>query len=398
MLRFILGLALFSEPLAAVKIPAGTELQIRLLDKVSSESAQPGQAIRAVVIAPALVDGTIGISAGTEVHGLIKEAQPLDPANPKQAASLLLAFTELKSGKSTVPISASVVTIDNARETIDASGHIQGMVPSQTTTALIDQGLGKLEQRYGGLAGILQAAKGAMVKETDSSITYNPGVEMTIRLASAVDIAPGPPPNVSPFRNEEALAALVNHQPFQTYATNPPVKSDITNLMFIGTQEALTASFAEAGWASADALNDRSKFKTAQALIEQRGYNAAPVSILLLDDRPPDLVYQKGNNTFAARHHLRIWRSPDNFQGQPVWISSSTHDIGIDFSQQNMTFIHKIDPNIDAERAKVVNDLLFTGKVKSIALVPRPSVPEHARNATGDNLDTDGSMAVLLLQ
>jgi hypothetical protein len=397
MFRLVVGLALFHLPMAALKLPAGTELQIRLLDKVSSETSASGQTIRAAVIAPVVVEGAIGVSSGAEVHGIVKEAKALDPANPKQQASLLLNFTELRNGAATTPINATLVSIDNARETIDADGRIQGMIPSDTTTALIDRGLGKLEEKYGGLAGILQAAKGAMVKDADASITYGAGVEMTIKLAADVEVRAAAPPNLTPIPNEAALAALVNRQPFQTYATKPPVKSDITNLMFIGTKEGLTEAFAASGWANADALNDQSKFKTAQALIEQRGYRAAPVSVLILDDRPPDLVYQKGNNTFAARHHLRIWRSPDDFQGKPVWISSSTHDVGIDFSQQSMTFIHKIDPNIDAERAKVVNDLLFTGKVKSIALVPRPQVPEHSRNATGDSLDTDAAMAVLLL-
>jgi hypothetical protein len=36
--------------------------------------------------------------------------------------------------------------------------------------------------------------------------------------------------------------------------------------------------------------------------------------------------------------------------------------------------------------------------VKSVALVDRPAVPEHGQNATGDNVETDGKMAVLVLQ
>jgi len=45
-----------------------------------------------------------------------------------------------------------------------------------------------------------------------------------------------------------------------------------------------------------------------------------------------------------------------------------------------------------------VNDLLFTGLVKGQALVARPKVPTNGENATGDKLETDGKMAVLLLQ
>jgi hypothetical protein len=145
-------------------------------------------------------------------------------------------------------------------------------------------------------------------------------------------------------------------------------------------------------------LNAQSKLETARALIEARGYKEGPMSILLLDGRAPDMAFQKGNNTFAQRHHLRIFRRPGTFDGKPIWVCSSTHDIGIDFSERDRTFIHKIDPQIDRERAKVVNDLIFTGLIRSIALVERPQIPNNATNATGDRLETDGSMAVLLFQ
>jgi hypothetical protein len=118
----------------------------------------------------------------------------------------------------------------------------------------------------------------------------------------------------------------------------------------------------------------------------------------MLDGHAPDYAFQKGNNTYAQRHHLRIFRRPDTFAGKPVWVCSATHDTGIDFSEREHTFIHKIDSQIDRERAKVTNDLLFTGTVRSIALVSRPNIPQDASNATGDALRTDGSMVVLLFQ
>jgi len=132
-------------------------------------------------------------------------------------------------------------------------------------------------------------------------------------------------------------------------------------------------------------------------IAEMRGYKEAPMSTLLLEGRPPEYNYQKQNNTFAMRHHLRIWKRPAQWQGRDVWVSSSTHDTGIEFSQENRTFIHKVDSKIDTERAKVVSDLVFTGKVVSVALVDRPAVPKESMNATGDKLVTDGAMAVLAL-
>jgi hypothetical protein len=194
------------------------------------------------------------------------------------------------------------------------------------------------------------------------------------------------------------LSRLVNRQPFRTVAENPPRPSDMTNIMFLATEEELRAAFEKAGWSIAARLNAQSKLETARAMIEARGYKEGPMSILILDGHAPDIAYQKGNNTFAQRHHLRIFRRPGTFDGKPIWVCSSTHDIGIDFSDRDRTFIHKIDPQIDHERAKVVNDLLFTGMIKSIALVERPDIPRNATNATGDSLQTDGSMAVLLFQ
>ena len=70
---------------------------------------------------------------------------------------------------------------------------------------------------------------------------------------------------------------------------------------------------------------------------------------------------------------------------------------GIDFSERDRTFIHRIDSNIDGERAKVVSDLLLAGAVRSLALVDR-NLPPNLQNATGDAIQTDGRMAVLLLQ
>jgi hypothetical protein len=60
---------------------------------------------------------------------------------------------------------------------------------------------------------------------------------------------------------------------------------------------------------------------------------------------------------------LRIWQRPEQFHGGDVWVCSATHDTGTDFSEENRTFVHKVDGQIDRERAKVVNDLLFDGRM-----------------------------------
>jgi hypothetical protein len=77
---------------------------------------------------------------------------------------------------------------------------------------------------------------------------------------------------------------------------------------------------------------------------------------------------------------------------------TATHDTGISFSAENRTFIHRIDSSIDREREKVANDLIYAGHVASMLMADRLNIPRNAQNATGDNLSTDGKIAVLLLR
>lgn len=387
-------------PAAEVTIPAGTELQIRLKAPVSSNNSKAKDPVEAIVIAPVIVDGQVAIPAGATVRGEVSEIQAASQTD--QRALLGLSFSGIANGAGKqTPLKARLVDVDNARESVDDSGRVVGILASETLAARINQGIDKVSQRNSGLGQLLELAKGAVLKQQPSGeIHFDSGVDLSLKLLQPLKLADSPASDsgLAPVSSEQALYELVNGQPFQTVAERPPKPSDVTNLMFIGAEEELLRTFKAAGWSLADETNATSVLETVAAVAEMRGYKEAPMSRLLLDGRRSDFDFQKGNNTFAKRHHLRIWRRSDTFDDKPVWVCSSTHDIGIDFSQENRTFIHKIDPEIDRERAKVVSDLLFTKQVKSLALVERPNVPKQTQNATGDDILTDGRMAVLILR
>ncbi|MFN8008501.1 MAG: LssY C-terminal domain-containing protein [Terriglobia bacterium] len=383
------------------EVPKGTEIEIRLKSKVGTASSKLNDSLEAVVISPVLVGEYLAIPTGTRVTGTIKKVSPAASTNDR--AILLIEFQEwVDSAGNKGKLSATLFQVDNAREMVDENGQISGILGSETISSKLDKGLENLAQHHAGLAELLEAAKKTVMKEPDTEISYGPGVEMTLKLAQPLKLSkPMTSPSqpvLQPIPDLPALSLLVNSLPFQTRAVKPPKDSDITNLMFLGSKEQLESAFKEAGWSTAEALNSKSELETIRAVAEDRGYKEAPMSMLLLDGKAPDLVYQKQNDTFAKRHHLRIWQRPEAYQGETVWVSSSTHDIGIDFSAEDRTFIHKIDPHIDLERKKVVNDLLFTGKVKSVEYVERTKVPKEGNNATGDKLLTDGKMAVILLR
>jgi hypothetical protein len=381
----------------AATVPAGTQINIRLTDAINTSTAKVDQPVAAVIIAPVLAGDRMAIAAGVKVAAHVTHVKAT--AGPDDQAELDLAFTQLADAKGhRVNLEAKLASVDNARETVNADGRILGIIASQTGSGRLDQGINKLSGKYSGLANILSTVKEAVLKDADADIDFEAGVEMTIELTKALEwTGDAGATKVAAIVPQDDLYRLVNRQPFRTMAEKPAKQSDITNIMFLGSQQDLENAFQKAGWSTAEKLNAKSKFETFRAMAEVRGYQEAPVSTLRLDGRPPDLVFEKNNDTFAARHHLRIWRVTEQFRGKDVWVGSSTHDTGIDFSEQDRTFIHKVDSQIDRERAKVVSDLLFTGLVQALSLVDRPAVPTDLFNATGDGLKTDGAMAVLQL-
>ena len=109
---------------------------------------------------------------------------------------------------------------------------------------------------------------------------------------------------------------------------------------------------------------------------------------LKFDGRPSDATFQKSLDTFAKRHHIRLWREEQS----DVWLGAATEDIKCKVRALRVT--HDTDRYIDNERAKVVNDLVFTGCVDRGALVPRGS---RGRSETAHSVLTDSDVAVLQL-
>jgi hypothetical protein len=369
-----------------------------LKSRVASNESKADDAVEAVLIRPVLAAGDIALPAGSTVRGVVKQSTAIK--TPTDRAALDLAFSKIElPSAGAVKMAARVTGVDNARESVDQTGRIVGILASETLASRINSGVKSVSEKHSSLGSLLGTVTSAVLKEPEPEIVYGPGVEMTLELTQPLQSnAKVPPPAIAPVTPETAIYDLVNSQPFRTATEGQGIPSDMTNLMFIGSPEQLERAFTDAGWSTAAQLNTASGLEVFRSVAEMRGYKEAPMSVLMLDGKKPDLVFQKQNNTFAMRHHLRIWRRPDQFQGQAVWVCAATHDIGIEFSPEKRNFIHKIDSDIDGERAKVTSDLLFAGRVKALSFVARTNIPPNLQNATGDKLETDGRMAVLALQ
>jgi hypothetical protein len=133
---------------------------------------------------------------------------------------------------------------------------------------------------------------------------------------------------------------------------------------------------------------------TVRAVADNQGFGRAPVSDLYLFGHREDLAFEKGLNTFLKRHHLRLWRTAATTPGgREIWLGAATHDTGLDVHPGVVS--HAIDPDLDAERAKVGADLRVTGRVAAEQLVTRPNPLRQGLTATGGTWKTDGQLLVI---
>ncbi len=369
-------------------------LHIRLLSDVSTSRSKPDDKIDAVSVAPLLSGGRVVATAGCSVPGTVVET--LRPRGVNAREVVVLRFDQLiDTHKQAHRLAAQLVEVDNARESVDDEGRILGNAPVEEKP---DDPVDVLKIAAHGIP-IVRNLVSKLIHKVPPQIDYHPGTELNLHLTRPWMAPPadcgGPYAAVVPGTGE--LDRFANQQPLRAMSKAVDKPADFTNVMLLGTADALSAAFDAAGWKTAAEAGAQTSARTFFAVATGQGYSEGPVSLQTMDGKAPDAVFQKQLNTFAKRHHVRIWLRPELFHGQNVWLGAATHDNAIIFSREKKWFTHGIDPNIDAERDKIVNDLLFTRQVKSITWVDRPDAPHNDENAAGESIRTDGRIAVLVL-
>jgi LssY C-terminus len=395
------ALTLGSSRASGQEVPAGTVLEVRLKDFVSSFHAKRGDVFHAVLIARVQQGGRELLPAGLEMNGHVAAAKHVGLGLIRERARLRLQFDSLfLPGGASIPLEGTVIEVENAREKLLDDGTIVGI---RATDSYGHQATGMVSS-VAAVDPMLMlfafAGSSAVLRFPEAEITYPSGTEMRLKLLKplqAVDIGSDPPAQAEEADADRAsLESFVNELPYRTRTKAKNTPSDLTNLVFLGSGTELLEAFTAAGWKLADDRDSATEYETVRALAESRGYAEAPVSVLLLDGKPPSFVFEKTLNSINKRHHLRVWQIEETWNGQTVWTAAATHDIGLGFSSRK-TLIHRIDPNIDQEREKVSDDLRFAGCASVPEMVERPRVPRITQNATGDRMVTDGQAAVLRL-
>jgi hypothetical protein len=174
-------------------------------------------------------------------------------------------------------------------------------------------------------------------------------------------------------------------------------KSDPVNLYLHGSLDQVTRAFGEAGWTQAKpkSLGETVRYgalaipgfleRGAVSLWNKltgrhdhltnadplyREVNAMPVDPLYFDGKVQTVAFEKDNNPFGGRHHLRVFSTGKlDAQGQPVWAVAASRDDGLRFDlhrPKTLFLDHTVEPNADLERDTVLRDLRAGGAVRSV--------------------------------
>lgn len=175
---------------------------------------------------------------------------------------------------------------------------------------------------------------------------------------------------------------------------------DMVNVLLIGTQPQVEKTFAAAGWVQVDRSVGDAVLAGLVDSLQKKDYLTMPMSTLYLFNRPQDYGFAHAEpvKVVMSRNHLRVWKSPFEINGVPVWCVAATHDIGFERDQRNNSVTHKIDPAIDGEREFVDNTLTETGLVVQRDHFSPPDPLTTAKTATGGEFHSDGRIVVLLLR
>ena len=190
----------------------------------------------------------------------------------------------------------------------------------------------------------------------------------------------------------------INDAPGITH-TSTGIPGDPINVGLVGSEIDLNRAMRSAGWHPADSITLKSSIRIVADTVLKREYDDAPVSSLYLWGRKQDLAFEQPfKDGPRQRHHVRFWRSSKlDVDQNPMWFGAVTFDTRVGLSHTTGEITHHIDPDIDRERNKLVDDLRQASQLKNFYWIDGFQAKREGKNGGGDPFHTDGRLAVGVL-
>jgi hypothetical protein len=369
-------------------------LEVRLSTPVGSRLSKPGDRVSGTIIAPVLAEDRQILLADATISGSIDHVQRLGFALKHEIARLAFRFDSLTlSDGRRFPILTKIREIEDARERVDQMGNVDGIYPVANVSSGISFALSAL-LLHTGVTAPAAIVKVVIARSPDSEIYLPAGTELLVQLESSLAMnlpqsigETAPPLSQADRQRVEHLLATMPAQQTMSGRMQP---SDPVNLLLLGTPNQVDVAFHRADWTGENRHGVLALFRMYHSLVQRTGYSNLPMTPLTLNGVRATRTYQKSLNTIAKRHHVRLWNQRDS----DAWLGAATEDIG--YRVRDMHVTHAIDLAIDNERAKVVNDLWFSGCIEAASLLSRGALQLAADKVSP--LTTDGDVAVIRLK
>ncbi|HKI00177.1 MAG TPA: LssY C-terminal domain-containing protein [Candidatus Sulfotelmatobacter sp.] len=373
------------------------------------------------VIFSVLLAGTAASAAGQQSSDSTPGAAPASAAAPPQSSYTIQVdgtkewtdtMLDVRGGEKLKITAEGTITYTDKKKTFGPTGIPRGFADLIHEYAVPDG-------THGELIGRLGSGDTGQAFEVGASLTYTApvaerlflGVNQSMKDAAeatgsfqvtievleqgSTTTVGGPGESTIPGITKELLASLPRRVGDEKH-----LPGDMVNILLIGNEDDVVKVFTTAGWVKVDKSVGGTIKEGLLDTFEKKDYLTMPMSTLYLFDRSQDYGFAHAEpvRVVMSRNHLRVWKSPYQVKGRPLWCIAATHDIGFERDQRNNGLTHKIDPAIDGEREYVNQTLSATGLVVARGHVTPADALTTAKTATGGEFHSDGRILVLALK
>ena len=158
---------------AEVRVPAGTELLLRLEEPLSSRTARREDRVEASLLSPVRVDRTVALPAGSRALGVVRQAEPAE--RPSRGGRLELDFDTVYLDRQRLEMRGRVVSLQERVEDTRARKAGLGAVLGGVLGTIVGG-------RKGALLGVIIGGTGAVVASRGEELELPEGTVLVLRL------------------------------------------------------------------------------------------------------------------------------------------------------------------------------------------------------------------------
>ena len=162
------------------EIPAGTELDVRLSNVLSSATAKVEDRFEATTLVDLVIDGRTLVPAGAVVRGVVSAVEPATRTN--RTAKMTVSFDQITFGGRTYPMRG---TVTEALEGEGIKGEVGRVGAGAGVGAIIGGILGGFK---GAMAGILIGGGGTIAATEGKELELPQGSVLRVRVDSPVPL------------------------------------------------------------------------------------------------------------------------------------------------------------------------------------------------------------------